>query len=238
MLPLGNWPSEHLRGNAQARGAHYQRRRDDFAFGARLLCTPRQLQGDFGGTLTELLAVLVDATKWNPQKIGVGEIAATHHGDVFRNAQSSLENGPHPAHPDGIVEAEDPVGPRLVVEQLAHAGMAAALAAMVGRGTDGDDVTGERLAMRRSQRTAIAFEPSDGGADVRPANVSDAPAALLDKVPRGQHACGRVVDADKAGLEAGDGAVDKDVGHSLLFNVGEAARASLRGGDEQYVDLA
>jgi hypothetical protein len=65
-------------------------------------------------------AVLIDTRKWNAERVVVVKVPATDDGDVLGNSKSVVQRVVHRAHGQRIIETEDPIGPVLKMQELAH----------------------------------------------------------------------------------------------------------------------
>src|SRR5579862_8104039 len=85
------------------------------------------------------------------------------------------------------------------------------------------------------ERLFVAFQASNGRADLGPANVSDASASLLDQMRRCEHPNRLVVYAYKVRFEARKLAIQKYIGNFLRLDLPKALNRPLRRSNQHYV---
>ncbi len=65
-----------------------------------------------GGALADQDAALIDGGKRHAQQVGIMHVAGADDGDILRHAHAEFERGFDRACGDGVVVAEDAIGPR------------------------------------------------------------------------------------------------------------------------------
>jgi hypothetical protein len=196
-----------------------------------------QLQSEAPGFFTDGHGLLIDAGERNFQEFVVHDVAAADDGDIFRDAEPSVENGGNGAVGDGVVVAKNSVRARIELQQLFCCGVAGGVADFFHV----LDVVNQFRIYSQShfcERTLVAFHAAHHRAETAAADVRDALASDFGEVPSGECADLFIINADEMGRESSETAIDEDVWNAGFFHATKHFDGPLGGGDEEHVHAA
>ncbi len=208
---------------------------DQHAPGPRGVLGLDDVEKEFAGAFADGDALLVDTGQGYPERLVKVEIATANHGDILWNAETGGEDGVDGSDGDGIVVTEDAIRGGIEAEQLMHGPEAAAPTVAVG-GASGDDIVWPGAEAMLHQGLIVTFEPADGSASSRAANVGDPAATDGNQVAGGDFSDFDIVDAYEIGAQVRKTPIEENEGNALIDDVPKAAGVMLCGCDEERIE--
>jgi hypothetical protein len=123
--------------------------------------------------------MLVNAGKWNAERIVIVKIPAANDRDVFWDAYSVIKRVIHSAHRQRVIEAEYPIGSLLQTQELAHCLGTAQFRSHIPLHF-GDDVVISDFKTCSYHCAFVSVHATNTGTGFRPTNVRDVFAADVD----------------------------------------------------------